>query len=312
MKKATMCKTVKVRVPATTANLGPGFDVLGASLSLYNELEVSIAEDPKKAKFVVAGEGRKILPKDERNILWKAMDAVFMLLDQNDKYSLKSFNIKLTNNIPLSSGLGSSSAARAAGIIAANQICGNKMTLGEMAQLGVKLEGHPDNIIPAFYGGVCVSINQGNDVIDVIKLPIPKIKAVVCTPGFELATERSRNILPSKYDRKDVVFNISRVALLTKAFCTNDFKLLQEAMQDKIHQPYRAKLIPVMQELIDAAVKEGAYGACLSGAGPSMIAFCDNSKAEKIAKAMAKIWKKETVPTKTFILSFDKNGAEKI
>ena len=110
-----MCKTVKVRVPATTANLGPGFDVLGASLSLYNELEVSIAEDPRKAKFVVAGEGRKILPKDERNILWKAMDAVFMLLDQNDKYSLNRFNIKLTNNIPLSSGLGSSSAARAAG-----------------------------------------------------------------------------------------------------------------------------------------------------------------------------------------------------
>ena len=181
-----------------------------------------------------------------------------------------------------------------------------------MAQLGVKLEGHPDNIIPAFYGGVCVSINQGNDMIDVIKLPIPKVKAVVCTPGFELATERSRNILPAKYDRKDVVFNISRVALLTKAFCTNDFKLLNEAMQDKIHQPYRAKLIPVMQGLIDAAVKEGAYGACLSGAGPSMIAFCDNSKAEKVAKAMAKIWKKETVPTKTFILSFDKNGAEKI
>ena len=231
-------KTIKVKVPATTANLGPGFDVLGASLSLYNELEVSLAQDPKKAKFVVEGEGKKILPRNEKNILWKAMDAVFGLLDEREKYNLKSFNIKLTNNIPLSSGLGSSSAARAAGIIAANKICGNKLSLGEMAQLGVKLEGHPDNIIPAFYGGVCISINKGNDVIDVIKLPIPKIKAVACTPGFELATERSRNILPSKYDRKDVVFNISRVALLTKAFCTNDFKVLQEAMQDKIHQPY--------------------------------------------------------------------------
>ncbi len=303
-------KTIKVKVPATTANLGPGFDVLGASLSLYNELEVSLAQDPKKAKFVVEGEGKKILPRNEKNILWKAMDAVFGLLDEREKYNLKSFNIKLTNNIPLSSGLGSSSAARAAGIIAANKICGNKLSLGEMAQLGVKLEGHPDNIIPAFYGGVCISINKGNDVIDVIKLPIPKIKAVACTPGFELATERSRNILPSKYDRKDVVFNISRVALLTKAFCTNDFKVLQEAMQDKIHQPYRAKLIPVMQDLIDVAVKEGAYGACLSGAGPSMIAFCDSSKAQNIAKSMAKIWKKETVPTKIFILDFDKDGAK--
>ena len=300
---------ISVKVPATTANLGPGFDVLGASLSLYNELEVSFASEPKKAKFVIDGEGKKILPKNESNILWKAMDAVFGLLDVREKYNLKSFNIKLTNNIPLSSGLGSSSAARAAGIIAANKICGNKLTKGEMAQLGVKLEGHPDNIIPAFYGGVCVSINKGNDMIDVIKLPIPKIKAVVCTPGFELATERSRNILPPKYDRKDVVFNISRVALLTKAFCTNDFELLQEAMQDKLHQPYRAKLIPVMQDLIDSAVKEGAYGACLSGSGPSMIAFCTNAKAQNIAKSMAKIWKKETVPTKTFILDFDKNGA---
>lgn len=301
-------KTIKVKVPATTANLGPGFDVLGASLSLYNELEVSLAEHSKKAKFVVAGEGRKILPKNERNILWKAMVAVFDLLNVSDKYNLKSFNIKLTNNIPLSSGLGSSSAARAAGIIAANKICGNKLTLEEMAQLGVKLEGHPDNIIPAFYGGVCISINNGDDKIEVIKLPIPKIKAVVCTPGFELATERSRNILPLKYDRKAVVFNIARVALLTKVFCTNDFKFLKEAMQDKIHQPYRAKLIPVMQELIDCAVKAGAYGACLSGAGPSMIAFCANNKAQNVAKAMAKIWKKETVPTKIFILDFDKNG----
>lgn len=302
-------KTIKVKVPATTANLGPGFDVLGASLSLYNELEVTLVEDPKKAKFVVAGEGKKILPKNESNILWKAMDAVFGLLDVREKYNLKSFNIKLTNNIPLSSGLGSSSAARAAGIIAANKICGNKLTKGEMAQLGVKLEGHPDNIIPAFYGGVCLSINKGNDMIDVVKLPIPKIQAVVCTPGFELLTERSRNILPAKYERKDVVFNLARISLLTKAFCNNNFELLQEAMQDKLHQPYRAKLIPVMQELISSALENGAYGACLSGSGPSMVAFCSKNKAQNVSKCMAKVWKKETVPTKIFILDFDKNGA---
>lgn len=304
-------KTIKVKVPATTANLGPGFDVLGASLSLYNELEVSFVNDTKKAKFIVEGEGKKILPRNERNILWKAMDAVFGLLDVREKYNLKNFNIKLTNNIPLSSGLGSSSAARAAGIIAANKICGNKLTKGEMAQLGVKLEGHPDNIIPAFYGGVCLSINKGNDMIDVIKLPIPKIQAVVCTPGFELLTERSRNILPAKYERKDVVFNLARIALLTKAFCNNDFKLLQEAMQDKLHQPYRAKLIPVMQEIITSALENGAYGACLSGSGPSMVAFCNKNKTQDVSKCMAKIWKKETVPTKIFILDFDKNGAVK-
>ncbi len=308
--KNNMSKTIKVKVPATTANLGPGFDIFGASLSLYNELEVSLVSDPKKAKFVVVGEGRKILPKDERNILWKAMTAVFEELGVKDKYTLKSFNIKLTNNIPLSSGLGSSSAARAAGIVAANKICGNKLSKEEMLKIGIKLEGHPDNIVPAFYGGVCVSVKDDNGDFDIVKLPTLKMKAVVCTPGFELATERSRNILPEKYDRKDIVFNGARIALLTKAFCMGDFSILKEAMKDKLHQPYRAKLIPVMQELISSAIEAGAYGACLSGSGPSMIAFCSAAKAKDISKVMAKVWKKETVPTKLFILDFDNKGLQ--
>ncbi|MFA6914453.1 MAG: homoserine kinase, partial [Endomicrobiia bacterium] len=139
---------IRIRVPATTANLGPGFDIFGAALSIYNELEVSLSSDPKKSKFTIVGEGKKILPRNEKNILWKAMDAVFGLLDVRDKYNLSSFNIKLTNNIPLSSGLGSSSAARTAGIVAANEICGNKLTKSEMLNLGIKLEGHPDNIVP--------------------------------------------------------------------------------------------------------------------------------------------------------------------
>lgn len=305
-------KKIKIRVPATTANLGPGFDIFGASLSIYNELEISLSSDPKKSKFIIIGEGKKILPRNEKNILWKAMDAVFGLLDVKEKYNIASFNIKLTNNIPLSSGLGSSSAARTAGIVAANEICGNKLTKSEMLDLGIKLEGHPDNIVPAFYGGICISIISQEDKFEVVKLPTPKMQAVVCTPGFELATERSRNILPKKYDIKDITFNGSRIALLTKAFCTNDFKLLGQAMQDKIHQPYRAKLIPVMQELISSAVKAGAYGACLSGSGPSMIAFCSSKKAKEVSKVMAGVWKKETVPVKQFILDFDGDGVKLI
>ncbi len=302
--------TIKVRVPATTANLGPGFDIFGAALSLYNELEVSEVSQNGKAKFIISGEGRKILPRDERNILWKSMSTVFEVLGLKEKYRLKNFNIKLTNNIPLSSGLGSSSAARAAGIIAANKICGDKMTKNEMLKIGIKLEGHPDNIVPAFYGGVCVSVNDDNDDLEIVKLPTLKMKAVVCTPGFELATERSRNILPEKYDRKDIVFNGARIALLTKAFCMNDFTILRKAMQDKLHQPYRAKLIPVMKEIISSALDAGAYGACLSGSGPSMIAFCSSSKAQDVSKIMAKVWKKETVPVKQFILDFDNNGVK--
>ncbi len=302
-------KKIKVRVPATTANLGPGFDIFGASLSMHNEVEIWQAKN-SSGKFIVTGEGKTVLPRNEKNILWKAMDAVFGLLEVKDKYKLSDFNIKLKNHIPLSSGLGSSSAARAAGIIAANAICGNKMSLGEMVDLGVKLESHPDNIVPAFYGGVCISVEGPGEEFSVEQLPVPKqLKAVVCTPGFELATERSRNILPQKYDVKDVVFNASRVALLTKAFCLNDFSDLSRAMQDRMHQPYRAKLIPVMDEIIESAKKAGAYGACLSGSGPSMIAFCSSKKAKEVLAVMTKIWKRETVPVKQFILDFDSSGA---
>jgi len=303
-------KKVKVRVPATTANLGPGFDILGASLSMYNEVEITPAKN-SSGKFTILGEGKTILPKNEKNILWKAMDAVFGLLDIRDKYKLSDFNIKLKNDIPLSSGLGSSSAARAAGIMAANEICGDKLSIGEMVDLAIRLESHPDNIVPAFYGGICISVQGPGNEFFVEKLPVAKkMKVVVCTPGFELATERSRNILPLKYARKDVVFNSSRIALLTKAFCTNDFSNLSKAMQDKLHQPYRAKLIPVMEEIIEAAEKAGAYGACLSGSGPSMVAFCGDKKAKEVLAVMTKIWKKETVPVKQFILDFESNGAK--
>lgn len=303
-------KKVKVRVPATTANLGPGFDIFGASLSMFNEVEVSLVKN-STGKFTIVGEGKTILPKNEKNILWKAMDSVFGLLDVRDKYKLSDFNIKLTNNIPLSSGLGSSSAARAGGIIVANEICGNKLSVREMVDLGIKLETHPDNIVPAFYGGICISVAGPDNEFIVEQLPVAKkMKIVVCTPGFELATERSRNILPAKYDVKDVVFNSARVALLTKAFCMNDFSNLAKAMQDKLHQPYRAKLIPVMEELIASALKAGAYGACLSGSGPSMVAFCSDSKAKEVLSVMAKIWKRETVPVKQFVLDFDSNGAK--
>ncbi len=302
---------VKMRVPATTANLGPGFDVFGAALSLYNEFEAEYVPNAKKTKFILKGEGRKALPIGEKNILWQSMKQTFTLLGCN-KYNLKNLNITINSGIPLSGGLGSSASAIVGGIALANALCGNKLTKAQMAELGAKIEGHPDNIAPAVYGGLCVCCKGEGEPGTVVKLPLPKLKAVICAPSFELRTKRSRQILPKQFELKDIVFNTSRVALLTAAFCTGNYSLLEKGMQDKIHQPYRGKMIPIMDEVLSVALKAGAYGAFLSGSGPTLAAFCEKKVAGAVQKAMVKAWKKESVSVKSYILDFDKNGVTKI
>lgn len=303
---------VKMRVPATTANLGPGFDIFGAALSLYNEFEAEYVPKAKKTKFELKGEGKKILPKGEKNVLWKSMLETFKLLGCADKYNLKNLNITIKTGIPLSGGLGSSASAIIGGIALANALCGNKLSKAQIAQLGMKIEGHPDNIAPAVYGGLCVCYKNESGESEVMGLPVPKMKVVMCVPSFELRTKRSRQALPKHVDLSDAVFNTSRVALLTAAFCTGNYKLLAQGMQDRLHQPYRGKMIPAMNEVIKTAIDNGAYGAFLSGSGPSIAAFCDGKSCEKIQKAMVKVWKKESVAVKAYILDFDLKGVTKI
>ena len=299
---------VKIRVPATTANLGPGFDVFGAALSLYNEFEAEYVPNVKKTKFELKGEGKKTLPKGEKNILWKAMSETFRILGC-DKYNLKNLNITIKTGIPLSGGLGSSASAIVGGIALANALCGGKLTKAQIAQLGMKIEGHPDNIAPAVYGGLCICYKNEDGTNEVMGLPVPKMKVIMCAPSFELRTKRSRQALPKSIDLQSAVFNTSRAALLTAAFCTGNYKLLKQGMEDKLHQPYRGKMIPAMDNVIKAAVDNGAYGAFLSGSGPSIAAFCSGKDCEKAEKAMVKVWKKESVSVKSYILDFDTKGA---
>ncbi|MCL2144496.1 MAG: homoserine kinase [Endomicrobia bacterium] len=298
---------IKIRVPATTANLGPGFDVFGAALSLYNEFEAEYVPNAKKTKFWLKGEGKKTLPKGEKNVLWKAMSETFQLLGCG-KYNLKNLNITIKTGIPLSGGLGSSASAIIGGIALANALCGGKLTKAQIARLGMKIEGHPDNIAPAVYGGLCICYKNEDGANEVMGLPVPKMKVVMCVPSFELRTKRSRQALPKNIDLQTAVFNTSRVALLTAAFCTGNYKLLRQGMEDKFHQPYRGKMIPAMDNIIKAAVDNGAYGAFLSGSGPSIAAFCDRRVCEKVEKAMVKVWKKESVAVKSYILDFDNKG----
>ncbi|MDR3330768.1 MAG: homoserine kinase [Endomicrobium sp.] len=304
--------SIKVRVPATTANLGPGFDVFGAALSLYNEFEAEYVPNAKKTKFILKGKEKNSLIKGDRNLVWQAMKQAFEVLGET-KYSLKNLNITITTSVPLNGGLGSSASAIVGGISLANALCANKLSKSEIANLSIKMEGHPDNVIPAIYGGLCIcSKDESSDHETVINIPIPKLKVVLCIPCFELRTKYARQILPECVDLKDVIFNISRVALLTAAFYCADYLLLRQAMQDRIHQPYRGKIIPAMNEILDTALSAGAYGAFLSGSGPTVAALCDNKDSINVKTAMIKRWKKENVSTKSYILDFDGKGILRI
>lgn len=301
---------VKVRIPATSANLGPGFDILGIALTLYNEIEVERLKYPAGNGHVIAidGEGSKSLPSGEKNIVWKAMKEVFAASGFK-KYAFNDFSIRLNNRIPLASGLGSSAAARLGGILVANALTDKKLSDDDLLLLGVKLEGHPDNVVPAMRGGLCVSAFTGKEVT-CVKLPFPGIKAVLCTPDFELSTDKTRKVLPKQVSFSSAVFNASRVALFLSAFQTKNYKLLSLAMQDKLHQPYREHLIPGMGKIIEGAMNSGAYGVALSGAGPSMLAFASKEKAQKVGQAMQSKWKQFSVPSTCRILDVDNKGAE--
>ncbi|MCA6085066.1 homoserine kinase [Candidatus Endomicrobiellum agilis] len=303
---------IKIRVPSTTANLGPGFDVFGTALSLYNEFETEYVPDSKETSFILEGEGKDSLPKGEKNLVWQSMQETFKFLGES-KYNLRNLNIKINAGVPLSRGLGSSASAIVGGIALANALCEDKLDKSQIADLGVKIEGHPDNIVPAVFGGLCIcSKDETGDRNAIVHLPIPKLKAVLCVPAFELKTERARRILPESLDLKDVVFNISRVAMLTAAFCSGDYLLLKQGMRDKIHQPYREKMIPAMNEVFEAAVSAGAYGAFLSGSGPTLAAFCAEKVAIDVQKAMVERWEKENISAKAHILDFDTKGIFKI
>jgi homoserine kinase len=291
---------IQIRIPATTANLGPGFDTLGAALKLYNEVHVS----SETARCIdIEGEGVGVLPTGKSNIVWQAMTKIL-----GKKYPFGSLRIRLVNRIPLSSGLGSSAAARLGGLLAAYAVAGKKYTAAEILAVGVRLEGHPDNIVPALAGGICAAVD--GPVISYVRMDPPSLKAVVCHPAFALPTEKARRVLPRYVPIADVVYNVSRTALFMAAITAQRYDCLSIAMDDRLHQPYRKKLIPGMDEVFSAARKKGAYGVAISGAGPSLIALTSSSKAVAVGAAMQDAWKKRSIASRIFILDFDTEGAK--
>ena len=297
---------VMVQVPATTANLGPGFDALGLALDLWNETEF-IDTDDRSVSLTVEGEGSGKLPLDAENSI---VDSALQLYDQAGR-SCAGLQIHCINRIPLSSGLGSSSAALLTGLLGANALLGKPFNDEQILKQAIEMEGHPDNVAPAMLGGLVASIVYEDHVVS-LKLPAranrSPVHVTVVLPDFDFPTKQARAILPKQVERKDAIYNISRSVLVTEALRTGDLDLLGKAMTDRLHQPYRIPLIPGAQAAMEAAHKAGANAVALSGAGPSLIAFTAKWEAG-IGEAMVQAFESAGLSARTFQLKISSDGA---
>jgi len=295
---------VKVRVPATSANLGPGFDVLGMALNLYNYIEME--ETDGGLEISIEGEGKGILPADSSSIVYEIARKVFELAG----YSPRGIKIKLTNSIPIARGLGSSAAALVGGAAAANALSGGRLSLEELINLASEMEGHPDNVVPAAVGGFTLCINTDDEGIIFRKIDPPKVYAVAAVPLFELSTKKARDVLPRVVSIKDAVFNIGRTSLLVYAVQKGELQLLKNVMQDRLHQPYRVSMVSGMENVFEAALDAGALGVFLSGAGPTVVALTQvKSSIGKIKEAMKSTFLNHNVDCSLLELEPDAHGA---
>ncbi|MBT7073704.1 MAG: homoserine kinase [Anaerolineae bacterium] len=298
---------IKVIVPATTANLGPGFDALGLALNLWNEAEFSCTSD-SHISVTVKGEGTEKLPQNADNAI---AQAALMIYDLAGK-SCPGLQIDCLNRVPLGSGMGSSSAAMLTGMLGANALLDNPFTDEEILKLAIETEGHPDNVAPAMLGGLVASILHKNRVVS-MRLPTKAnhgpIHATLVLPNFDFPTSQARAILPKEVNRSDAIYNISRVVLVTEALRTGNMELLGIAMKDSLHQPYRLKLIPGAISALEAGKEAGASAVALSGAGPSLIAF-SAKEDEKVGVAMKVEFESAGLSARIFELGTSYEGAE--
>ena len=260
---------IRVKAPATTANLGPGYDCLGLALDVWNTLEVEILPGGDSV-VEISGEGVGELGTGHDNLVYRAME--FLFRDAGE--SMPALRINCDNKIPLARGMGSSAAAIAGGLVAANSLCSQEYTVSDLLEMAATIEGHPDNVAAAVLGGMrLVIMDEGSRLYTVpVNVP-PELHAVVFVPQVRISTEDARSVLPEKVAMLDAVHNMGRVGLLVAAMATNHPEYLAVATQDRIHQPYRQPLFPAMKVIFQAALDAGAMGVFLSGSGSTVLAL---------------------------------------
>lgn len=273
---------VTVSVPATSANIGSGFDSCGLALSLHN----TAAFEEFDGVEITSADGSQV-PSTPGNLVYRTAKEVYALCGQR----LRGLRIVQTNPIPMARGLGSSSACIAAGILGANALLGGPLTREDMLTFATKLEGHPDNVAPALLGGFVVSAYDGGKVYSLKKTIAPSIVFIAFVPDFKLLTERARAALPKTVTHTDAVYNLSRAALLATAFCEERYDFLPVATRDSLHQQYRLPLIEGGEAVFALADGLGALATFISGAGPTILSIVRTAEAnvffERAQKALA-------------------------
>jgi homoserine kinase len=293
---------ISVRVPATSANLGPGYDAVGLALSL--SMRISLDRSPYPI-VEVHGTGANLIPREpDEHPAYRAAQFVAELMGEFDVH----FHLVQENDIPPARGLGGSAAALVGGAVAANDLLGRSMAPPDLLNLVCDLDGHPDNAAPALLGGLVIGTRTPEGV-SAVRLEPENLKVVVAVPDFAVSTTAARHALPNSVSHKDAAFNVGRSGLLLGALATGEYELLRVAMQDRLHQPYRSHLIPGLEDVIEAALSNEAYGACLSGSGPTVLAFTPEERAEKIAAAMRAAFERRSVQAKAWALDVDLSGA---
>lgn len=303
-----MRRRFEVSVPATSANLGPGFDCMGIALRLYNDIEL---ETGAPFEVVLEGEGTELLPTDRGNVVIAAIDK---LLDEVGATRVpRDWRVRMVNRIPVGSGLGSSASAIVGGLVIGNALAQAfqpecAISTADVLRMAAEMEGHPDNVTPALLGGATLSCPDDIGTHN-FSIPIPShLHFVVAVPYFALYTEESRKVVPTSFSRSAAVFNSSQSARLILAMTTGNLAILRGGFGDKLHEPYREPLIPGYADVKRQALHAGALAVTLSGAGPSMLAWCDEEhKAWEAADEMTLAWREHGIACETHVFQPEAN-----
>ncbi|TBL81614.1 homoserine kinase [Paenibacillus thalictri] len=300
-------KKVRVKVPASTANLGPGFDTLGMALNLYAWIEMGAADH---THIELYGDQMQGIPTDKNNLIYEVAQMVF------DKagVSCPELYIAMYSDIPLTRGLGSSASAIVGGLAAANALIGSPFDNDALFQMATSLEKHPDNVGASLFGGLVVAFWDGERAEHIRLEPSDRLEALVAIPDFQLATEKARGVLPQQLSMKDAVFNVGHSSVLVAALASGRLDMISRAMKDALHQPYRAALIPGMETILRDASDHGALGAALSGAGPTLLALVDSESAGKagLERFLLETLGQENISAATLWLKPDREGTQVI
>lgn len=306
---------VSVKVPATTANLGPGFDCMGLALPLYNTVTIE--------ETVLPGTGVEInvipenestdefslehIPMDENSIIYKAVELLYNSIGQTPS----ELKITIHSEIPIARGLGSSASVIVGGLIAANELLGRPADEAALLSIATEVEGHPDNVTPAIVGGLTLTSSEDDGSIVYRKIDWPEDWTLtVCIPEYELATDISRSVLPQEVPMQDAIFNAQRMGMFIHAVHTKDSQLMKLALRDKLHQPYRMKLVPGLEKIAERLKhEENVLGCVLSGAGPSILIVSEKNNLDKIKSIVKEVWNDLNVKAELITMPVENQGA---